>query len=219
MKKPRVVFTFKQITRHDRRLGHWTPVQTFEGEKTYKELHWCKKGNIYIQIAVWSQSEELSRKILGWHLAVVMDALYVCPWILRNILRGKRHGFDGPNILKQCYFKLNLSICFSNKYNIQEWQYASTLMIYILFMWVIWETGGLQHTRNFSNILGGIFYYVMSTATSLALPPRTNIPRPTKKNPKDTPNCVFNKLVWHQNYGTEGVPHSNGLETIKNLSH
>ena len=46
----------------------------------------------------------------------------------------------------------------------------------------------------------------MLTATTLALPPRTNIPRPTKKNPKDTPNRVFNKLVWHQNYGTEGVP-------------
>ena len=45
----------------------------------------------------------------------------------------------------------------------------------------------------------------MLTATTLALPSRTNIPRPTKKNPKDTPNRVFNKLAWHQNYGTEGV--------------
>ena len=48
----------------------------------------------------------------------------------------------------------------------------------------------------------------MLTATTLALPPRTNIPRPTKKNPKDTPNRVFNKLAWHQNYGTEGVCHT-----------
>jgi hypothetical protein len=40
---------------------------------------------------------------------------------------------------------------------------------------------------------------------TLALPPRTNIPRATKKNPKDTPNRVFNKLAWYQNYGTEGV--------------
>ena len=45
----------------------------------------------------------------------------------------------------------------------------------------------------------------MLTATTLALPPRTNIPRLTKKNPKDTPNRVFNKLAWHQIYGTEGV--------------
>ena len=45
----------------------------------------------------------------------------------------------------------------------------------------------------------------MLTATTPALPPRTNIPRPTKKIPKDTPNRVFNKLAWHQNYGTEGV--------------
>ena len=40
---------------------------------------------------------------------------------------------------------------------------------------------------------------------TLALPPRTNIPRATKKNPKDTPNRVFNKLAWYQNFGTEGV--------------
>jgi hypothetical protein len=45
----------------------------------------------------------------------------------------------------------------------------------------------------------------MLTAMTLALPPRTNIPRPTKKYPKDTPNRVFNKLAWHQIYGTEGV--------------
>ena len=45
----------------------------------------------------------------------------------------------------------------------------------------------------------------MLTATTLALPPRTNMLRPTKKDPKDTPNRVFNKLAWHQIYGTEGV--------------
>ena len=45
----------------------------------------------------------------------------------------------------------------------------------------------------------------MLTATLLAFPPRTNIPRPTKKNPKDTPDRVFNKLAWHQIYGTKGV--------------
>jgi hypothetical protein len=45
----------------------------------------------------------------------------------------------------------------------------------------------------------------MLTAATLALPPRTNILRPTKKDPKDTPNRVFNKLAWHQIYGMEGV--------------
>jgi hypothetical protein len=45
----------------------------------------------------------------------------------------------------------------------------------------------------------------MLTATTLALPPRTNIPRPTKKNPKDTPDRAFNKLAWYHFYGTEGV--------------
>ena len=45
----------------------------------------------------------------------------------------------------------------------------------------------------------------MLTATTLALPPRTNIPRPTKKIPKDTPNRVFNKIDWDQINGTEGV--------------
>ena len=47
----------------------------------------------------------------------------------------------------------------------------------------------------------------MLTATTLALPPRTNIPRPTKKNPKDTPNCVFNKIDWDQINGTD-VPYA-----------
>ena len=45
----------------------------------------------------------------------------------------------------------------------------------------------------------------MLTATTLALPPGTNIPRPTKKNPKDTPNRIFNKIDWDQINGTEGV--------------
>ena len=45
----------------------------------------------------------------------------------------------------------------------------------------------------------------MLTATTLALPPRTNIPRPTKKNPKDTLNRAFNKIDWDQINGTEGV--------------
>ena len=45
----------------------------------------------------------------------------------------------------------------------------------------------------------------MLTVTTLALPPRTNISRPTKKNPKDTPNRVFNKIDWDQINGTEGV--------------
>ena len=54
----------------------------------------------------------------------------------------------------------------------------------------------------------------MLTATTLALPQCTNIPRPTKKNPKDTPNRVFNKLAWHQNYGTEGVYTSSAVSII-----
>ena len=152
-------FIFKQITRHDRLPGNLTPVKTFEGGKTEIELQCCEKANIYIQIAVWPQSEGLSRKILGCHLAVVMDIFYVCPWILRSILRGPHHSFDNRDILiKRGYFKLNLSIYFSNKYNIQEQKYASaTLIIYIICMRVIWKPGGLLHRRNFSNIRG-IFY-------------------------------------------------------------
>jgi hypothetical protein len=59
--------------------------------------------------------------------------------------------------------------------------------------------------------LGGIFptyvgfFKVLLTAMTLAVPRRTNIPRPTKKDPKDTPDRVFNKLVWVNHYGTEGV--------------
>ena len=45
----------------------------------------------------------------------------------------------------------------------------------------------------------------MLIAMTLALPPRTNIPRPTKKNPKDTLNRVFNRIGWDQINGTEGV--------------
>jgi hypothetical protein len=48
---------------------------------------------------------------------------------------------------------------------------------------------------------------------TLALPPRTNIPRPTKKDPKDTPNRVFNKIDWDQINGTEGVCHTRGSES------
>ena len=31
---------------------------------------------------------------------------------------------------------------------------------------------------------------------TLAVPRRPNIPRPTKKDPKDTLECAFNKLAW-----------------------
>ena len=31
---------------------------------------------------------------------------------------------------------------------------------------------------------------------TLAVPPRTNIPRPTKKDPKDTLERAYNKLAW-----------------------
>ena len=40
---------------------------------------------------------------------------------------------------------------------------------------------------------------------TLAVPRRKNIPRPTKKDPKDTPDRVFNKIAWGFFYGTEGV--------------
>ena len=37
----------------------------------------------------------------------------------------------------------------------------------------------------------------MLTAMTLAVPRRTNIPRPTKKDPKDTlVERAFNKLAW-----------------------
>ena len=36
----------------------------------------------------------------------------------------------------------------------------------------------------------------MLTAMMLAVPRRTNIPRPTKKDPKDTLERAFNKLAW-----------------------
>ena len=155
--KKRGSFIFKQMTRHNRLPGNQSLIKNFGGEKTEKELHWSEKASIYIQIAVWPQSEGFSMKILGCHLAVVMDVFYVCPWILRSSLRGPCHSFDSQDILKRGYFKLSLSIHFSSKYNIQERKYASTLVIYILCMWVIWKPGGLLHRRNFSNI-GGIFY-------------------------------------------------------------
>ena len=40
---------------------------------------------------------------------------------------------------------------------------------------------------------------------TLAVPRRTNVPRPTRKDPKDTPDRAFNKLAWGNHYGTEGV--------------
>ena len=40
---------------------------------------------------------------------------------------------------------------------------------------------------------------------TLAVPQRTNVPRPTRKDPKDTPDRAFNKLAWGNHYGTEGV--------------
>ena len=40
---------------------------------------------------------------------------------------------------------------------------------------------------------------------TLAVPRRTNIPRPTKKDPQDTPDRVFDKIAWGFFYGTEGV--------------
>ena len=45
----------------------------------------------------------------------------------------------------------------------------------------------------------------MLTAMTLALPRRTNIPRPTKKDPKDTPDRVFNDLARSITFRTEGV--------------
>ena len=55
----------------------------------------------------------------------------------------------------------------------------------------------------------------MLTATTLAFPPRTNIPRPTKKNPKDTPDRVFNKLAWGFFFRTEGVQYTAGQGKVK----
>ena len=40
---------------------------------------------------------------------------------------------------------------------------------------------------------------------TLAVPRRTNVPRPTRKDPKDTPDRAFNKLAWGNHYWTEGV--------------
>ena len=43
---------------------------------------------------------------------------------------------------------------------------------------------------------------------TLAVPRRTNVPRPTRKDPKDTPDRVFNKIAWGFLYGTEGVQYN-----------
>jgi hypothetical protein len=40
---------------------------------------------------------------------------------------------------------------------------------------------------------------------TLALPLRTNIPRPTKKDPKDTPDRVFKNIDCSITFWTEGV--------------
>ena len=58
--------------------------------------------------------------------------------------------------------------------------------------------------QNFSNI-GGNLSYVMLTAMTLVLQRCTNIPRRTKKNPKDTPDRAFINLVCSITFGTDGV--------------
>ena len=40
---------------------------------------------------------------------------------------------------------------------------------------------------------------------TLAVPRRTNVPRRTRKDPKDTPDRAFTKLAWGNHYWTEGV--------------
>ena len=40
---------------------------------------------------------------------------------------------------------------------------------------------------------------------ALAVPRRTGVPRPTKKDPEGTVERASNKLVWGNHYGTEGV--------------
>ena len=45
----------------------------------------------------------------------------------------------------------------------------------------------------------------MLTAMTLALSRRTNIPRSTKKDPKDTPDRVFKNIDCSITFGTEGV--------------
>ena len=155
--KNRGTFSFKQITRHHGFSGHRTPVKTFATEKTKKELYWQEKANIGFQSAVWPQSEGISRKILGGHLGFVTNAFYVCPLILRCFLGGTRHSFRDKDIWQRGYFKFELSKCFSNKYNIQEYKYELRLVIYVRCMWVIWTTVGFWFRRNFSNLCG-IFY-------------------------------------------------------------
>ena len=43
---------FQHITRRDRIPGNQTSVKNFEAGKLEKELNWCEKANINIQIAV-----------------------------------------------------------------------------------------------------------------------------------------------------------------------
>ena len=50
---------------------------------------------------------------------------------------------------------------------------------------------------------------------TLAGPRRTNVPRPTWKDPKDTPDRAFNKLAWGNHYGTEGVQHTPVYKSIQ----
>ena len=102
-------------------------------------------------MAVWHQSEGFSRKILGGHVAFVTYAFYVCLLLLRSILEGTRHSFQGQDIWQRGYLKLNLSECFSNKYSIQESKYESISVIYVRCMWVIWNNG-LWCRWNYSNI-------------------------------------------------------------------
>ena len=49
---------------------------------------------------------------------------------------------------------------------------------------------------------------------TLAVPRRTNVPGPTRKDPKDTPDRAFNKLAWGNHYGTEGVPGTDIVTSI-----
>ena len=150
-------FSVSQISRHHGCPGHRTPVKTCAEDKTKEELFWQEKANICFQRAVWPQSEGILRKILGGHLGFVTNAFYVCPLILRSILGVTRHSFWDKDIWQRGYFKLDLSKCFSNKYNIQEYKKEVILVIYVRCMWVIWTTVGLWFRRNFSNLCG-IFY-------------------------------------------------------------
>ena len=43
---------------------------------------------------------------------------------------------------------------------------------------------------------------------TLAVPRRTNVPRPTRKDAKDTPDRVFKNIDCSITFGTEGVLHN-----------